>query len=88
MSFLVSASGAAGMTEGWLEAGDGERFVRLEADHAVGAVAGLVEHDLVQGRSFCRLMLTALELDDTRRPEPGPSAPRRFAFAISLRKGG
>lgn len=84
VSFLVSAQGAAGMTGGWLEAGDAARFVRLECDAAVAACVGLVEHKPAGGRALCRLMLSAMELDETRKPDPGPSASRRFAYSIVL----
>ena len=32
---------------------------------------------------FCQLQLSALELDDTRKPSPYAAGPRRFRFSVS-----
>ncbi|MCC6919556.1 MAG: glycoside hydrolase family 57 [Alphaproteobacteria bacterium] len=86
VSFLVSCRSGVGMTEGWLELGDGANAIRLEADLSGAAVIGLVEHKIVHGLVFCRMMLSALEMDETRRPAATPSAPRRLRYALSLRR--
>lgn len=70
VSLLISSRAGIGMTEGWLQVDDGNNGVRLEADLAMAAVLGLVEHKTAHGRLFCRLMLSAMELDETRKPEP------------------
>lgn len=82
VSFLVSASCGFGMTEGWAELSDGTRGVRVEVDRATAPLLGLLTHREVKGRLFCQLMLSALELDDTSRPTPYLSGPRRVRFSI------
>jgi hypothetical protein len=85
VSFLVSCRSGVGMTEGWLELGDGANAVRLEGDLGEAATIGLIEHKTVHGVVFCRMMLSALEMDETRRPGAQPSPPRRIRYALSLR---
>ncbi|HRE60009.1 MAG TPA: hypothetical protein PL096_02760 [Micropepsaceae bacterium] len=83
VSYLVSAQSGVGMTEGMLEASDGTSSVRLEIDQAEGAMIGLVEHKPIEDSFFCRLMLSALEVDDTRKPE-GLSGPRRLCWSLVI----
>ncbi len=82
VSFLVSASCALGMTEGWLELTDAQHTVRIEVDREIAPLIGLVNHRLAGGKLFCQLLLSALELDDTRKPAPYRDGPRRFRFSI------
>ncbi len=82
VSFLVSASCALGMTEGWLELRENGRTVRVEVDRALAPMVGLLNHRRAGGKLFCQLMLSALELDETRKPAPYRDAPRRFGFSI------
>ena len=82
VSFLVSAACALGMTEGWIELADKSHKVRIEVDRAVAPLVGLVNHRSTGGRLFCQLLLSALELDDTRKPSPYGDGPRRFRFSI------
>ena len=84
VSFLISCRAGAGMTDGWLQLDDGVNAVRLEADLAAAAVIGLVEHSVIHGQTFCRMMLSALEMDETRKPARGPSPPRTVRYAIAL----
>jgi len=84
VSFLVSASCALGMTEGWAELGDGARTVRVEIDRETAPLLGLLTHREVGGSLFCQLALSALELDDTRKPTPYRPGPRRVRFSIGL----
>lgn len=83
VSFLISCRAGIGMTEGRLQIDDGANAVRLEADLATAAVIGLVEHRVIHGQTFCRMMLSALEMDETRRPDT-PSPPRTVRYAIAL----
>ena len=83
VSFLISCRAGVGMTEGLLALGDGVNAVRLTADLATAAVIGLVEHRTLHGQTFCRMMLSALEMDETRRPGL-PSPPRRVRYALEL----
>jgi len=82
VSFLVSAACALGLTEGWIELADKTRKVRIEVDRAVAPLVGLVNHRSTGGKLFCQLLLSALELDDTRKPSPYGNGPRRFRFSI------
>ncbi|NWG45331.1 MAG: glycoside hydrolase family 57 [Alphaproteobacteria bacterium] len=83
VSFLVSATTGLGMTDGTVELGDAQTIVRVTTDMAVSALLGLITHRPVDGTFFCRLALSAMELDETRRAEETHHGPRDFAFAIS-----
>ena len=83
VSFLVSASHGLGMTEGWAEIGDDKNRLRLEVDRATAPLLGLLTHRRVGGSLFCQLALSALELDDTRKPTPLRPGTRRFRFSVS-----
>jgi hypothetical protein len=83
VSFLVSASCGIGMTEGWAELYDRNRSVRVEVDRETAPLLGLLTHRRIGGSLFCQLVLSMLELDDTRRPSPYREGPRRARFSIS-----
>jgi len=83
VSFLVSASHGLGVTEGWAEIGDDKTRLRIEIDRETSPLLGLLTHREVGGSLFCQLMLSALELDDTRKPSPYRSGPRRFRFSVN-----
>jgi hypothetical protein len=82
VSFLVSSSFGIGMTEGWAELGDGKNRVRIAIDRATAPLLGLLTHKQIGGSLFCQLQLSALELDETRKPQPYKEGPRRFRFGI------
>jgi hypothetical protein len=42
----------------------------------------LINHRRTGGKLFCQAILSALELDDTRKPAPYRDGPRRFRFSI------
>jgi hypothetical protein len=88
VSFLVSSSHGFGMTEGWAEIGDHKTRLRIEVDRATAPLLGMLTHRPLLGRDgsrslFCQIQLSALELDDTRKPAAYANAPRRFRFAVS-----
>jgi Glycosyl hydrolase family 57 len=83
VSFLVSASHGLGMTEGWAEIGDDSNRIRVEVDRATAPLLGLLTHRRLRGGMFCQLALSALELDDTRKPAPFAKGPRRFRFSVN-----
>jgi Glycosyl hydrolase family 57 len=88
VSFLVSSSHGLGMTEGWAEIGDGRTRLRIEVDRATAPLLGMLSHRPANTHRgapslFCQLQLSALELDDTRKPGMYQSGPRRFRFSIS-----
>lgn len=82
VSFLVSAGCALGMSEGWLTFGDARHTVRIEVDRKAAPLIGLLNHRQSGDTLFCQVMLSALELDDTRKPAPYREGPRRFGFSI------
>jgi hypothetical protein len=83
VSFLVSSSHGIGMTEGIAEIGDDTRGLRIEVDRSTAPLLGLVTHKAVRGGLFCQIALSALELDDTRKPAAYRAGPRRFRFSFS-----
>ena len=84
VSFLVSCSHGIGMTEGWAELGDAKTRIRVDVDRATAPLLGLLTHKRVGGSLFCQLALSALELDETRKPCAIVNAPRRFKFGVQL----
>ncbi|HEY0282457.1 MAG TPA: hypothetical protein VGC27_07530, partial [Rhizomicrobium sp.] len=83
VSFLVSASHGLAMTEGWAEIGDDRHRLRIEVDRGTAPLLGLLTHKRLRGGVFCQLTLSALELDDTRKPAALHPGPRRFRFSVS-----
>ena len=83
VSFLVSSSYGFGMTEGWAELGDAKTRIRIDIDRATAPLLGLLTHKRIGGSLFCQLMLSALELDETRKPQIYREGPRAFRFGIS-----
>ena len=89
VSFLVSSSHGLGMTEGWAEIGDDKTRLRVEVDRCTAPLLGMLTHRPAKrsdGSSslFCQLQLSAMELDDTRKPASYRDGPRRFRFSLSL----
>jgi hypothetical protein len=82
VSFLVSATCALGLTEGWLELGDKYRGIRIEVDREQAPLIGLLIHRSAGDQFFCQLELSALELDDTRKPDAYRNNPRRVSFSV------
>ena len=91
VSFLVSSSFGLGMTEGWAELGDARTRIRIEVDRTTAPLLGLLTHKRVGGSLFCQLMLSALELDETRKPhayrERTAPLPLRHSSGLIARPG-
>lgn len=83
VSFLVSASHGFALSEGWAEIGDRKTRLRIEVDRATAPLLGLLAHRRVGGSLFCQVVLSALELDDTRKPSPYRPGRRRFRFSVN-----
>jgi hypothetical protein len=88
VSFLVSSSHGLGMTEGWLEIGDDRTRLRIEVDRQTAPLLGLLTHRPTRRGGgpdslFCQLQLSAMELDDTRKPLDYREGLRRYRFSIS-----
>jgi hypothetical protein len=71
------------MTEGWLELADKSHTKKKKKKSETAPLIGLINHRDANGKLFCQLLLSALELDDTRKPAPYRAGPRRFRFSIS-----
>jgi hypothetical protein len=82
VSFLVSCSHGVGMTEGWVELGDNKNRIRVDVDRSIAPLLGLLTHKQAGGSLFCQFVLSALELDETRKPLAYQPGPRRFRFGI------
>jgi hypothetical protein len=82
VSFLVSCSYGLGMTQGWAEIGDRNTCLRVTVKREIAPLLGLLTYRQVGGSLFCQLMLSALELDETRKPSTYREGPRRFRFGI------
>jgi hypothetical protein len=83
VSFLVSASHGVGMTEGWASLGDAKTRIEITVDREIAPLLGLLTHRKSGGSLFCQLMLSALELDETRKPDAYVGGPRRFRFSVN-----
>lgn len=82
VSLQVSASCALGMTEGVLDIGDARRRLAVTVDKATAALVAMLTLRPADGRLFCRVALSALEFDETSRPDAETMRPRRFRFSI------
>lgn len=84
ISFLVSAGSGLGLTEGSLDIGDNKHRLKLDVDMTTAALLGMVTHKPVGSSLFCRVSLSALEMDETRNPLEKETGPRRFRFSLSV----
>jgi hypothetical protein len=71
------------MTEGWAAIGDGKTTIRIDVDRVTAPLLGFLTHKRIGGSLFCQFVLSALELDETRKPSSYIAGPRRFRFGIS-----
>jgi hypothetical protein len=67
VSFMVSGRAGFGLTEGSILLGDATHAVRIEVYKHFSSLIGMVTFDLVNDSYFCRLALSALEMDETSR---------------------
>jgi hypothetical protein len=82
VSFLVSSSHGLGLTEGWATLGDDHTRLKITVDRATAPLLGLLTHRMSGKKLFCQFVLSALELDDTRKPGTYAEGPRRFRFSV------
>jgi hypothetical protein len=87
VSFLVSARQGLGLTGGVVELGDARRILRVEVDKAAAALVGLITYREVGDTYFCRLALSAGEVDETRRLDLKAGEKARPPFRIALSGG-
>jgi len=84
VSFLVSSSYGLGMTEGWADIGDARTRIRVEVDRQTAPLLGLLTHRRIGGSLFCQLALSAMELDETRKPAAYCEGPRHIRFSLRM----
>jgi hypothetical protein len=65
VSFLVSASHGLGLTAGYIVLGNDAQQLRVAVNHSVANLLGMVTYQPVGQTYFCRLSLSAREIDDT-----------------------
>ncbi|MHC1713411.1 MAG: glycoside hydrolase [Solidesulfovibrio sp.] len=82
VSFLVSASEGLGASEGIIDLGDKDKFVRVRVETPGYRPLGLVTCRDADGEYFFRLAFSALETDETSRP--WGRRPRRLALRFSV----
>ena len=83
VSFLVSASTAVGMTEGFLDLGDDALMLRISIDRSMSAAVGSMTHHRIGRDRFFRFCASLREMDETtRKAETARTEPLRFAMAI------
>ncbi len=82
VSLQVTASTGIGVTGGVVELGDANHALRIEVDKTAAALVGLVAYREVAGSFFCRLSLSVLEVDETRREDAVPMLPRPIRMRI------
>ncbi len=82
VSFLVSSSQGLGLSEGWAEIGDDTTRIRVEVDSLHRLPARHADASRERRAPVLPLILSALELDDTRKPSAYHTGVRRFRFSL------
>jgi hypothetical protein len=54
------------MTSGWVELGNEDYAVRVNADRTAAAALGMVQYKELASAYFCRLSFSVQEIDETR----------------------
>lgn len=67
VSRLVSATTGLGLTDGVLELGDNDKFIRISMDRTDAAGLGLIKASAAADSFFVRAAITLLETDETSR---------------------
>jgi Glycosyl hydrolase family 57 len=83
VSFLVSATGAMGMTNGQLRLGDHARHIQVQTRMDQAAVVAQITFLPVAGSFFYRASFSAAELDETCRNRQRVDFPRSLAFTVA-----
>jgi hypothetical protein len=65
VSTLVSANNALGITAGYADLGDDRQWVRIAVDQTAAALLGHIIYTPVENNYLYRLVLSAMETDDT-----------------------
>jgi hypothetical protein len=84
VSFQVSATTGMGATDGKIRISDGKRGFTIFVDRTVAPLLAMTHNMNTAQGPFCRIILSAMETDDTRKPELGPAHPIHVRYAIEL----
>jgi hypothetical protein len=84
VSFQVSATTGLGATDGFVRIFDGRRGFSIWIDRTVAPLLVMAHNTNTAQGPFCRILLSAMETDDTRKPDPGPAPPIHVRYAIEL----
>lgn len=84
LSFQVSATTGLGATDGIVRIFDGKRGFSLRIDRTVAPLLVMAHNTPTAQGPFARIVLSAMETDDTRKPEPGPAPPLHIRYGIEL----
>ncbi len=89
LSLLVSANTAMAATNQCILIGDEKRQIALSFQKADAALMAMIHYDTVKDGYFARLLLSASEIDDTRKSEkidPLEEMPLIFSYSVDLIK--
>lgn len=84
VSFQVSATTGIGATDGVVRIFDGTRGFAVHIDRTVAPLLVMAHNTQTAQGPFCRIVLSAMETDDTRKPDRGPAPPLHVRYAIEL----
>jgi hypothetical protein len=84
VSFQVSAATGLGATDGLVRIFDGRRGFAIQIDRTVAPLLVMAHNTQTAQGPFCRIVLSAMETDDTRKPGLGPAPPLHIRYAIQL----
>jgi hypothetical protein len=84
VSLQVSSTTGLGATSGKIEIGDGRRSFEILIDRATAPLLAMVQYLPAAGGPFCRVILSAVETDDTRKPGSG-MPPLHIRYALVLK---
>lgn len=84
VSFQVSASTGLGATDGCVRISDRTRGFSILIDRTVAPLLVMAHNTNAAQGPFCRIVLSAMETDDTRKPDPGPAPPVHVRYAVEL----
>jgi len=83
VSMLVTASTGLAMTGQTIAMGDASRGICVEVDKSMASLIGLLTYREMGESFFCRLSLSALEVDETRREDYSAALPPTISIRIS-----
>ena len=83
VSFLVSAKQALGCTGSIIKLGDHKHHINVNMDKSASALSGMIQYQKGGDSYICRLIWSALEMDDTSRTSGETVKPLRCSLRVS-----